>query len=321
MKALLRFLGAGAIAALWAFQPALAQQYPSRPIRILVPFAAGGLQDIEARELSSSIQLRSGAAVVVENKPGGGGVIGMGEVARAQPDGYTLLVAGASVTQIALFRKDVGFDPAKDLVPVSQLADGVSLIVTNKQTGAKDWPELMALAKSRPGKLNYASFGPGSVQLGMESLKIAAGIDLTEIPYAGQAAYNTALLRNDVQLVLGVGFKAMADAGDVIPLLAVGDKRNPQFPNIPTTTEAGYGRMIRSFGWVGLFAPGGTPAPILDRLAQEAAAFARSPDSQKRAAAAAIVLIGNSPEEFRRVFDADARTWAEIAKAIRLQPQ
>jgi tripartite-type tricarboxylate transporter receptor subunit TctC len=311
------------VAAAALSSPSLAQQaeWPARPVRIIVPFSPGGSQDLEARGLAAFMEPHLKTSVYVENKPGGGAVIGIGEVARAAPDGYTLLVTGASVTQLNFLRKDLNFDATKDLVPISQLAEGITTIVTNRQSGIRSWQELLAYAKANPGKLSFGGIGISSVYIAWEAISKASGINIPEVPYAGQSAFDLALLRNDVQVVMGVGYKARVDAGDVVPLLTIGERRHPQYPQVPTTSELGYGTWVRGFAWIGLFAPSATAKPIVDRISAEAQAYVKDPAAQKRAAAADNLLIGNTPEQFKRAFDDDTRVWGTVAKAIDLRPQ
>jgi tripartite-type tricarboxylate transporter receptor subunit TctC len=295
--------------------------WPNRPIRIVVPFTPGGAQDLDARGLAAFMEPHLKSPVVVENRPGAGAAIGIEAVAKAAPDGYTLLVTGASVSQLNFLRKGLTFDPTRDLVPISQLSEGITTIVTNKQTPFKTWQEMVAYAKANPGKLNFGGLGVSSVYIAWQSLIKTIGIDIPEIPYGGQSAYETALLRNDVQLIMGLNFKPRVDSGDIVPLIAIGDKRHPHFPNVPTTNELGYGKAIRGFAWTGFFAPAGTPKPIIERLAFEASNYAKDPDAVKRVTAAGNVLIGNSPQEFKKNFDNDTQVWGAVAKAINLQPQ
>ena len=316
----LMMLAAGALLA----ASAPAQEYPTRQITIVVPFPPGGQQDIEARGLSNSMEGRLKKPVIVENRPGAGSAIGIGAVARSQPDGYTLLISGAGSALLHLVQKNLGFDNTKDITPVSMLSNGTSLIVAPKQVGAKDWKEFMDLARKNPGKLNYASLGISSVSLAMEGLKAAAGnLPIADIPYKGQTDYMTAALRNEVQLILGtIGpFKPYLDNGAFVPLLQVAEKRYPAFPNVPTTAEMGYGDKIRPFAWTGVFVRTGTPAPIIDKLYGEVAYYVKQPDSLKRAEANYSDLIGSTPAEFKKVYDADIAAWNAVAKAINLQPQ
>ncbi len=298
--------------------------YPGRQITIVVPFPAGGQQDIEARALADSMQRRMGQPVIVENRPGAGAAIGIGYVAKAAPDGYTVLVTGAGAALLHLVQKNLGFDNTKDIVPVSMLSNGTSLIVAPKEVGAKNWPEFMEIAKKNPGKLNYATLGVSSVSLAMEGLRNAAGnLPMTDIPYKGSAEYITAALRNDVQLILSTigSFKQHIDAGAFVPMMQVAEKRNAAFPNVPTTKELGYGEKIRPFAWTGVFVPAGTPQPIINRIYEEVAFYVKQPESLKRAEGYYTDLVGSTPADFKNVYDADIAAWGAVAKSINLQPQ
>jgi tripartite-type tricarboxylate transporter receptor subunit TctC len=319
-----RFLSAAAAAALLLALPAMAQTWPTKQVTIVVPFPPGGQQDIEGRALAASMQNRLKQPVVVENRPGAGSAIGIGHVAKSAPDGYTILLTGAGPAFLKLVNKTIEFDPAKDLTPVSQLLDSISMIVTPQQTGAKNWTEFMALARKEPGKMNYGSLGVSSVMLAMEGLKSAAGdLPVTEIPYKGAAEYITAGLRNDVQLFLSTvgSFKQHIDAGAFVPLLAVGDKRHSAYPNIPATGELGYSNKIRAFAWTGVMVPAGTPQPIVERIAAEVQAYAKDPGAQARAEKGYYTLVGSTPAEFKKLFEADMAAWAAVAKAINLEPK
>jgi tripartite-type tricarboxylate transporter receptor subunit TctC len=316
---------------LWAIAVALAlpavnvvaQDYPSKPLRILIPFTAGGLPDIFGRLLGNSMQPRLKQAVIVENRPGAGSAIGIGAVVNSAPDGYTLLVTGASSTQLRFLQKGLPFDPVVDLKAISQLVDGTGLIVTNRQTGIKSWPELVKYARANPGKLNYGSSGPGSVELAIEAIKSAAEVPLTEISYKGFGDYLPALLRNDIQVSIGDvgGFRQQILSGDVVPLLAVGHRRHQDFPAIPTIDELGYGDVIHPYFWLGFFAPKATPQSIVDKLYGEVRYFVSSPDSQKQAVNHDVELIGSSPEDFSKMMDTESKLWARVARATKLIPQ
>jgi tripartite-type tricarboxylate transporter receptor subunit TctC len=318
-----RLLTAAAAALLLAL-PAAAQTWPSKTVTIVVPFPPGGQQDIEGRALAASMQNRLKTPVVVENRPGAGSALGIGYVAKSPPDGHTILVTGPGPVFLKLVSKNLDFDPTRDLIPVSQLLDSISMIVTPQQTGAKNWNEFMALARKEPGKMNYGSLGVSSVMLAMEGLKSAAGdLPVTEIPYKGAAEYITAGLRNDVQLFLSTigAFKQHIDSGAFVPLLSVGDKRHPAYPNVPSTGELGYSNKIRAFAWTGVLVPTGTPQSIVDRIAAEVAEYAKDPAARERAEKGYYQLVGSTPAEFKKLFDGDVAAWTTVAKTIKLEPQ
>ncbi len=303
--------------------PVAAQQYPSRQITLVVPFTAGGQQDVEARALAESMSKRMNTSVIVDNRPGGGSAIGIGLVAKAPPDGYTLLVTGSSVAQLQFMRKDLGFDPSKDLVPISYLSTGITMFVTNKATGVKTWQDFVAYANKNPGKANYASLGVGSVLLAFEALKQAAKANIAEVPYKGMSEYITALLRDDVQLIMGTigGFKQHIETGDMVPLMIINDKRIAAFPNVPSTGELGYGASIRPFAATGFYAPTGTPKAVLDKLYDEVAFYVKQPETLKRAENFYTEMIGSNPAEAKKTYDDDVAVWGAVAKSINMQPQ
>ncbi len=298
-------------------------QYPSRQITVVVPFAPGGQIDIEARALAQSMEQRFKQSVIVDNKVGASGAIGLGHVAKAAPDGYTILVSGAGSAVIHLTQKNLGFDNTKDLLPVSLLSSGTSLVVTNKQTGTKTWQAFIDYTRQNPGKVNYAS-GVASLTLAWEAIKGATGtFPMTEIPYKGMSDYMTAALRDEVQLILGTigGFKPHVESGAYIPLMQISEKRNQSFPDVPTSKELGYGDRIRPFAWTGVFVPAGTPTPIVDALYREIAYYVKQPEALRRAAGFHTDLYGSSPEEFKKTYDADVTAWTAVARSINLQPQ
>lgn len=320
----LNLIAAAAMAAVVAAFPAVAQQYPARQITLVVPFPAGGQQDVEARALAQSMEPRLKQPVIVENRPGAGAAIGIGYVAKAAPDGYTVLVTGAGAALLHLVSKNLGFDPTKDIAPVSMLTDSFTLLAVPAQLNVKTWNEFVDMVRKNPGKLNYASLGVSSVMLAFEGLKSAVGnLPMSEIPYKGSADYFTAALRNDVQLFMSTygPMRANIEAGKFVPIITVGSRKHPAFPNLPTTDELGYGKGIRSFAWTGVFVPAGTPQPIIDTLQREIAHYVTLPASKERADKAGNVLVGNTPAEFKRLYDADVAAWAAVAKSINLQPQ
>lgn len=322
MNTLLRACIAVAVWSAFIF-PTHAQQYPSRQISIVVPYPPSGQHDLVARMLAGSMEKRLRVPVVVDNRPGAGSAIGSALVAKAQPDGYTLLVTGSSVGQLHLLQANITFDPVKDLIPVSYLVSGMTVFVTNKQTGVKTWKDFVAYANRNAGKVNYASAGRSSILIAFEALKDAARMNLSEIPYKGQGEYLPALLSNDVQLIMGTTgtFKQYIDKGDMVPLLVIGDRKEPGYPSVPTTEELGYGEAVRPFASTLLMAPGGTPRQIVDRLSAEVAFFVSQPDIIKRAADINTEMVGSTPAVARKTYDGDIAAWTKVAKSINLRPQ
>lgn len=320
----LKHLSALMATTLLAVVPAFAQQYPTRQITIVVPFPAGGQQDVEARALGQSMSARLKQPVIVENRPGAGSAIGIGHVAKAAPDGYTVLVTGAGAAVLHLIANNLSFDPTKDIAPVSQIVQGSIVVTAPAQVGVKTWKEFEDLARKNPGKLNYASLGASSLTLAMEGLRKAAGdLPITDIPYKGAADYYQAALRNDVQLFMSAygEMRGHIDAGKFVPLLTLGSAKHPVLSNLPTTEELGYGKWVRNFSWTGVFVPTGTPPAVIDTLYREIAYYVQLPATKERAATAGVALVGSTPAEFKKFVDADVAAWSGVAKAINLKPQ
>ena len=300
-----------------------AQEYPTKPIRIISPLAAGAGSDIEVRFLAKSMEARLKQPVIIENKPGSATLIGTEYVSRADPDGYTLLWTTGNLAVLKALYKNLTFDPLTDLEPVSIGGIFGTMVAINKKVPASSYEEFVRYAKANPGKLNYASIGPGIIYMGVEALKREAGITLVEIPYpAGQAAYSKALLADEVQLVeLSLAAaKQLADENQITPLMALDDKRYPQFPNVPTAKELGLKNVITS-GFYGMLAPKGTPKKIIDLLAGEVRAYVNSPEAQKRKETTVFLPVGSTPEEFRATIAAHNKVWVELADAFKIEKQ
>jgi tripartite-type tricarboxylate transporter receptor subunit TctC len=310
-----------AAACLASCSVALAQDYPSKTVSIVTNVAPGGPQDAEARNIARHFEKAFGKLVQVENRPGANGVIAAEAVAKAAPDGHTLLFIGAGLTTFKTMVKDLRFDPDKELAPISIVVHNPSGFITNTQVPAKNIDEFIAYARANPGKLNYATVAL-SQKLVVEALKRATGIQLTEVGYPGGAQVTAALLRNDVHFYnnpLDQILKQQVEAGKLRPLLMIGPKRARVFPDIPTAAEKGFN--IPSNAWQALLTTGGTQRAVIDRIAAEAARYAASPEAQKRAQELGIDYAASTPDEMRRVLDADSKTWAEIAASIGLKPQ
>ncbi len=297
-----------------------AQPYPSRPITIVVPFTAGGAVDAMARLLAVKLAERTGESVVVDNRAGAGGAIGMASVARSKADGYTLLYTPNSIAiGPALYRK-LPFDAEKDLVPVTQVIASTLVLVVPPRTAVGSVKELVSLARAKPGKLNFGSSGVADpLQLGVEMLKTSTGIDMQAIPYKGQAPMLQALLAGEVDLAivsLQLGMPSIR-AGSLLPLAVTGARRSAALPQVPTVAEGGIAGFDLS-SWHGLFAPAGTPKPVVDKLQQEIAAIVQLPDVRKAVESAGNEVVANTPEEFQAKFTADVAMFKKIAKDAQL---
>ncbi len=292
---------------------AFAQSYPNRPVRVLVPFAAGGAVDTLARLVGQKVSEGLGQPMIIENRPGAGGNLASDVLAKSPPDGYTVLqtVNGLSISP-SLY-KALPFDVEKDFIAVTQIVQSQLLLVANPKLEANNVAELIKLAKSKPGSLNYGSTGVGNpLSLTMEMLKSAAGIEVQAVTYRGDAPANAALIAGEIQ----IGVMPMAttlplvESGQLKALAVGGAKRSPALPNVPTVAETIPG--FDSTSWQGYFMPANTPREIVLRLQQETAKALKQPDVIERLKAGGNEGVGSTPEEFDRVFRADIVKFAKI---------
>jgi tripartite-type tricarboxylate transporter receptor subunit TctC len=295
-----------------------AQEYPSRPIRVIVPYAAGGSSDGPMRVIAQEVSKRIGQQMVVENRPGQGAMIGSEAAVRAPADGYTLLLASNPNAISATLYSRLSFDPVGDFEPNTMLGREQAVLLAHPSLPAKSVQELVALAKSQPGKINYGSSGNGSAQhLFTAMFTSMAGIQLTHIPYKGSAQATTDLLGGQISLNMP-GLAAMMThirSGKLRALAVSGESRSPLLPEVPTLAEsglAGYAQYV----WMGLLAPKGTPAPVIDKVRSELLAAVRAPEVQSFMNNAAIEVITTTPEEFGAFFRKDRDTWARIIKEV-----
>src|SRR5215468_7248755 len=295
---------------------ASAQIYPAKPIRIIVPFAAGGAVDALARVISAKLQDSFGQPVIVENRAGAGGVTGADLVAKSSPDGYTILqnTNGQAISP-AIYRS-LPFDTLKDFIPVTQLVTTSTVLVANPKLPAKTVKELIALAKANPGKLNYGMTGVGnSLHLTMEMLKRAAGVDIQAIPYRGDALLNPALIAGEVDVaIVPIGtIVPLIEGGQLHALAVVSANRSPVLPDVPTVSEAAI-PGFEAAGWQGYFLPAGTPREIVERIQRETTAAIALPDTQAR-----LKTMGNDPvastsDEFNIKFRADVAKFQQVVR-------
>jgi tripartite-type tricarboxylate transporter receptor subunit TctC len=309
-KFLLRTASAAAAAIAGAFPaPSIAQgTYPSRPIKVIVPFAAGGPSDIIARILAEALYQPLGQSVVIENRAGGGANIGIGLVARAEPDGYTLLATTSAIVINPSLYKTIPFDPIKSFAPISDLAIS-SQMLSVMPDFATSLADFVAKAKAQPGKLNYSSPGLGTqAQLTVELLKLRAGIDITHVPFSGGPPAVQALLSRTVQMVTNAvpTSEALARQGTIRAIAVSGEKRWPSLPDVPTLVESGYPGFVTDT-FAGLFAPAGTPKEIVDKLAKAVQETMAKPEVKEKAQRAGFQVIGGGPEVLR------ARVAREVA--------
>jgi tripartite-type tricarboxylate transporter receptor subunit TctC len=313
-----RWTLAAAAACLVAGAPAVAQDaYPSKPIRWIVPYAAGGLPDTLSRVASQKLSENLGQQVIIENRGGAGGIAGSEAVARAAPDGYTFLVA--DVGQVAinqyLYAK-LPYDPAKDFTPVGLIATANLFLVANAAVPVKDFRELVALAKAKPGVLNYGSSGVGSIHhLSMESLKAALGLDIVHVPYKGTGQSIPALVSGDVALAYSAmpSIAAHVKSGRVKVLAVSTAARSPKAPDVPTVAELG----VPGYDFapeIGLLAPAGTPRAVIARMSQEVAKAVKSPEVAQRYAQLDIEPVGSSPDEYAAKIRSAAEKYSQAVK-------
>jgi tripartite-type tricarboxylate transporter receptor subunit TctC len=317
----LGFLGALALG--FSAASGMAQTYPSKTVTIVVPYTPGpGGIDAQARVFGRFLEKHWKQSVLIENRPGAGTAIGSADVARSAPDGYTMLAVGTSIAQIKYLQK-LSFDPDTDLVPAANIAEFITLVLTNKQMGVKTWNEFITKVKADPSRFNYGSVGRSTTYLGLEAVLHPTGVKLTMVPYPGQAQYLPALLRNDVQLaaVSLTGAKPLMDTGDLVPLAVFGSERVPMLPDVPNTVNELKAPLARTFGWVGLFFPKGTPKAIVDKLAAASVEYAKDPDSVFVAEKSMLRLVGTTAEEFQATYREDAKAWGEMTRIVGLQPE
>jgi tripartite-type tricarboxylate transporter receptor subunit TctC len=306
-----------ALSLLTAFA-ACAQGYPNRPVKVVVPYAAGGLPDTMARLVGQKLGESLGQQMVVENRGGAGGIVGTNEVAKAAPDGYTLLVA--DVTQIAVnphLFSNLAYDPLKELTGVSLLGTSPLYLVAHPSLGANDMKELIALARSQPGKISYGSSGLGSIHhLAMEALKSGLKLDLVHVPYKGTGQSVPALLGGQVPLLYAAlpSIESHVKAGRVKILAISTAQRSPQTPDIPTVAEAGI-TGYEFIAEIGYYAPSGTPREIVSRLAAEAQKAVKQPDVVQRFRQLGIDPVGSTPEAYNAANRASFEKYAKVVQA------
>jgi tripartite-type tricarboxylate transporter receptor subunit TctC len=299
----------------WAFA-AQAQNYPSRPVRMLVGFTPGGGTDIMARLLAPKLSEYLGQQFVVENRPGAATNIATEMVARAAPDGYTLLFTTASMAINASLYKNLPFDVQRDLAAVSALSESPNVLVVH-QSAAKGLGELLATARNRPGALNYSSAGSGTTQhLAAELFKLRTGTFIVHIPYRGTAPSLTALIAGEVQLSFAniPAILGHVKSGRLRPLAIAGEKRSELMPDVPTMKEAGVAGVEVPV-WYGLLAPAATPREIVNALAEASIRAAHSPDLKQKLVEQGAEPLGSRPEDFARQIREDIAKWAEVVKA------
>jgi tripartite-type tricarboxylate transporter receptor subunit TctC len=302
---------------------AQAQTWPSKAVRFIVPFPPGGSTDVAARTVADKLTRALGAQVLVENRAGGGGAIGTVEAARAAPDGHTLLFAADPVITLHLVVKNVQFDMQRDFIAVTQVTTQPIAVAVHSSLPVKDVQELIAYAKANPGKLSFAHSGTGSGQhMSGELLKKMAGIDMVHVPYKGGGPAVQDLVGGQVPVgVLGsTPLIPHHKAGRIRIIAFTSKERFPPMPEIPTLHESGLAGFDTT-QWLGILAPKGTPADIVDRVYAETRKALELQDVKERLAQAALQPVGNSPKEFEALIRSDLERWSAVAKELKLEPQ
>ncbi len=317
--AMLSKLLAAVLLALAAGQVHAQSDYPSRPIRLVVPFPAGGSTDIVGRVVAQKLAERLGQQVVVDNRGGAGGTIGTDVAAKAAADGYTLVIGTTSTHAVApAAYSKLTYNPVRDFAPVSLVAVTPYLLVANPQNGVRTLKDFVSLVKASPGKFNYGSAGNGTTtHLAMEMFKEAAQINLVHVPYKGNAQTDLAVLGNEVQAVFGSmpALLQHVKGGKLVPLAVGTAARSPALPEVATVAEQGYSGFEASL-WLGVFAPAATPAGVIDRLARELGTIAATADFKVAMDKNGADAISNAPAQFATLVGEEAARYAKVVKAL-----
>lgn len=296
---------------------AMAQSYPTKPIRLVIPFPPAGATDIIGRLLAQRLGNALGQAIVVDNKPGAGGAIGTELAAKAPPDGYTILIATSSTHSVApALDPKLPYDAVKDFAPIIHLADSPHVLVVSSTLPYKSVRELIAAAKAKPGSLNYGSSGVGTiVQLTAEEFKLAAKVDITHIPYKGTALAFSDLATGQVSMMFDniISVQPGLQTGKVRPLGITSAKRSPLMPELPTMVEAGVPGFV-SDAYFGLWAPAGTPAAVIGKLNATVNKILGASDMKDQLARQGAVAVGGTPQEFARHIAGETAKWSRVIK-------
>ena len=310
-----------ALAGLWIAAPVSAQPYPAKPIRVIVAFAPSGIADFAARSVSQKLSESLGVPVIVENRPGAGGITGAEVVAKSPPDGYTLLVTSISHTINPSVRKNLPFDAVRDFAPVTLITDAPNFLVVHPSLPVKSVKELIALARARPGQITYASSGAGtSTHLSGELFKSLARIDIVHVPYKGGGPAVIDLVGGHVQMMFSTlpSVLQQVRAGKLRGLAVTGARRFPAAQEFPTMIEAGVAGFEVS-GWSGMFAPAGAPREAVSRLAAEIGKILRAPELKERFFVQGAEPVGNTPEEFAAFVLSEIAKWKKVVAASGMQ--
>lgn len=297
------------------------ESYPNRAIKLIVPFAAGGNGDAVARVASNYMQGALGVSVVVENRPGAGGIIGTDAVAKSTPDGYTLCICSTGPVSVAPWTENLGYDPQKDLLPISLITTNPLVLIVNPKLPANSAADLVALSKKSPNGLSYSNIGAGGlITFSAEIFKVETGANIVAVPYRGGALATAAVVSNEVQLSFANMSDAMGqmEAKSVRPLAVTTRKRSPFLPDVPSLVEE---KLIKYpvESWNALIAPAGVPKQVVDRLAKTMKAMSDDPEVKKVVAQFGSVAVSNTPDEFAKLIRDETRQWGEGLDAIGLK--
>ena len=298
-----------------------AQTFPAKPVRILVAFPPGGPSDYAARVVQQRVAEALGQPVIIDNRPGAGGALATEQVARAAPDGYTLVIGNTGTLTVLPHLQKIGYDPQRDFSPVTNLIGGPSFLLTHPSVPVKNVKELIALAKRQPGKLTYASAGVGQIShMNGELLKLLAGIDLLHVPYKGTGAITPELLGGQIMVTFSTSVEnlQLVKAGRVRLLGVTGKERLAMIPDTPTMAEAGV-PGFESLNWNGLVGPARMPRDVVDRLNREFVRAIKMPDVVEKVAAQGNFVIGDTPEQFGAYIRADSDKWARVVREAKIK--
>jgi tripartite-type tricarboxylate transporter receptor subunit TctC len=314
--------GMAAIVAGSGADHALAQDYPSKPVKILVSTAPGGMADTLGRLLASHLTNVMGQQFYVENRGGAGNIIGIDVVAKSPPDGYTFLVCAGTITVNHIMFKKIPYDVIRDLAPITQLVSLPNVLVVHPSQPFKTLADFIAGAKAKPGQISYASAGLGSnLHLSMELLRALTGIDVVHVPYKGVGPAISDVLGGHVPSMVSnvASAKQHIDAGKLRPLAVTSRGRAAALPDVPSMAEAGV-KGYEVLNWFGMFAPAGTPAPIIARMQAEAKAMLATSEMKQRLAAEGAEPISSTPSDFAAFVKSEIQQWSEVGRTAKIQP-
>lgn len=315
MRYVSRLLSAAFIATA-SIMPAVAQQYPTKPIKLILPFPTGGATDVMSRILAEKLTPRLGQTVIVENKPGAGTMLASEYVAKAPADGYTLLMAASSLVIAPSLYSKVNYDPIKDFTPVTQVAAVIHLVVVNPNLPVKSIQDLIAYLKANPGKVSYGSTGSGtSTHLEAELFKKMAGVEIQHIPYKGSTPALADLVGGQTSMMFDpiASSKPYLESGRLRALAVTTAQRSVSAPDLPTVAESGL-PDYEAMPWLGIVAPAGTPKAVVDRLYKEVSEVLKMQDVKDRFKSLGLDIIGNTPAEFATFIAQDQKKWDLVIK-------